>query len=754
MTKYKTGNPVGSADPRDLYDNAQVFDEQVNNVNDPTVLDRLGRARITLANQLGYNLKGDYAAGIEINSYNDIIRYGGEFYGPAASASLPYTTTATLPDSDSNLVARGDLVLRQDLALDPADGFGAALVKGAAVEVASIAALKAMNGANVKNALMTGDRAGSFAFKPSDNSAKVTNDPQNIVWVAPDSDPTGASGAWMRQYDSISSGGGINILWAGADLSDPAATRAAIQAAINFASYRGGMKVSVPAGDWKYDDQIVIKDGVHLEGAGGDGERGFCILRYTGTVFQDAITNAGESGDNTQIRNLTLFGGEFQQGRARYVLRLPEFHKFCVIENVLIRDGFGLIRIDSGYYCKITDLELRNPTPSQTSAGGISDAEWGEVYGSDDGPIYFGEMNGCTIDGLVVLRPTSEAVTGIEPNRAVYVDGEGCEVRAMTFERVGTEYTSGATYTPTVKIGIWCTGYVNFSNFYLEDCKFAEYLFLAEEDSCLTITGGSYILDLKAQTAFYNRGLMDLRVSDCIVRGADVERAWFALQSGLGEGGSVLFDNVTWRSGTNNADYDTFGQTNLYGAVDGTYNRFQNRYKNFPRKITGLEVSIGSDGSGAWVDIEGGVFLAQNGLYINSKMHTSDPSSGSIAPQRLRPDVASVYWRVWVGRAGNLYITNEGASAPTDPLGDWIAQFRTDSSGDPFDLAPNPRLDYRASFITGTTRAIIDGASATPPAGSSAWKDGDEVRNTDAVTGNPIGWRRKSGAWVSMGNYG
>lgn len=127
MATYNTGNALGSTDPRDLYDNSQVFDELVNNTTDPTVQDRFGNARITLANQLGYNFKGDYAAGIELVSYTDIIRYNSEFYRPSASATLPYTTTATLPDADSNLAPVGDANLRQELALNSA-GNGSDLI--------------------------------------------------------------------------------------------------------------------------------------------------------------------------------------------------------------------------------------------------------------------------------------------------------------------------------------------------------------------------------------------------------------------------------------------------------------------------------------------------------------------------------------------------------------------------------------------------------------------------------------------------
>lgn len=47
MTTYNTGNPIGSADPRDLYDNAENIDDAVNG-DGKTWLDRLGRARVSM----------------------------------------------------------------------------------------------------------------------------------------------------------------------------------------------------------------------------------------------------------------------------------------------------------------------------------------------------------------------------------------------------------------------------------------------------------------------------------------------------------------------------------------------------------------------------------------------------------------------------------------------------------------------------------------------------------------------------------
>lgn len=47
MTTYRTGNPIGSKDPRDLYDNAENLDRAVNSLSG-TWKDRFGRTRPTV----------------------------------------------------------------------------------------------------------------------------------------------------------------------------------------------------------------------------------------------------------------------------------------------------------------------------------------------------------------------------------------------------------------------------------------------------------------------------------------------------------------------------------------------------------------------------------------------------------------------------------------------------------------------------------------------------------------------------------
>ena len=66
--------------------------------------------------------------------------------------------------------------------------------------------------------------------------------------------------------------------------------------------------------------------------------------------------------------------------------------------------------------------------------------------------------------------------------------------------------------------------------------------------------------------------------------------------------------------------------------------------------------------------------------------------------------MASRYWRVYIGKAGNFYM-EKSESEFTDPRGDWISSFRTDNLGAPFDLKQNERLTLDGIYIGGTSKA-------------------------------------------------
>lgn len=158
-TKYNTGNAVGSADPRDLNDNSVNIDEWANSQSKNSHPDRLGVQRRTwhgMENEFdadqsarasefdadqaqrvsdydaaqddrsqrfnafiaasGYEFIGDYAAGITITEYNQVVRdVSGEFWRLSGATSTPYTTTgAGLPEGGAFRPV-GDAALRQEL---------------------------------------------------------------------------------------------------------------------------------------------------------------------------------------------------------------------------------------------------------------------------------------------------------------------------------------------------------------------------------------------------------------------------------------------------------------------------------------------------------------------------------------------------------------------------------------------------------------------------------------------------------------
>lgn len=165
MTRFNTGNPIGSSSPLDRDDNTKNLDVAVNDLYENTWPDRFGVLRWTWSgmdrafdlaqdvretifetSQLdreilfmeaegdreqrfnefiaasGYTGTGpngeivDYAADIVVTEYNQLIRdENGEFWRVSGTVDLPYTTDGTgLPEGGA-LVSVGDAALRQEL---------------------------------------------------------------------------------------------------------------------------------------------------------------------------------------------------------------------------------------------------------------------------------------------------------------------------------------------------------------------------------------------------------------------------------------------------------------------------------------------------------------------------------------------------------------------------------------------------------------------------------------------------------------
>lgn len=127
--RYNTGNPVGtdgSSDPRDLFDNSGIIDVYVNS-NNPTVQDRLGVQRKTLAGQkqdfdtalaaIGYEFLGNYDDGpILVERVNQVFKKDGEYWRAGPGLNLPYTTVENWVVDQPKFVSVGDAALRSQLA--------------------------------------------------------------------------------------------------------------------------------------------------------------------------------------------------------------------------------------------------------------------------------------------------------------------------------------------------------------------------------------------------------------------------------------------------------------------------------------------------------------------------------------------------------------------------------------------------------------------------------------------------------------
>lgn len=165
MSRFNTGNPIGSSSPLDRDDNTKNLDVAVNDPNVDTWPDRFGVLRWTwsgmerafdLAQDVrdslfrteqegriasfideqsdreqrfsefiaasGYTGTGpngeivDYSADIVVTEYNQLIRdENGEFWRVSGAVDLPYTTDGSgLPEGGA-LVSVGDAALRQEL---------------------------------------------------------------------------------------------------------------------------------------------------------------------------------------------------------------------------------------------------------------------------------------------------------------------------------------------------------------------------------------------------------------------------------------------------------------------------------------------------------------------------------------------------------------------------------------------------------------------------------------------------------------
>jgi hypothetical protein len=207
------------------------------------------------------DLAGDDDIGTVSASIADII---------AAAAAID--DLAAKQNEDATLTAISGLTLSDG---DTIEGTGTDTVRAIKRWRDSYAELQAITGmqsgdvAYVTYRSSAGDGGGGmFRFVSTDQSTNVTNDPGEGVWLAPDSDDTGASGAWKRIFS-----GAANLRWWGAAGDATTDDTTVIQNAFNWMEQAAQDETDtrtlfVPLGKYKLTSTITMTEGFLVLGEG------------------------------------------------------------------------------------------------------------------------------------------------------------------------------------------------------------------------------------------------------------------------------------------------------------------------------------------------------------------------------------------------------------------------------------------------------------------------------------------------------
>lgn len=172
--------------------------------------------------------------------------------------------------------------------------------------VVDIAELKGLTSRPPGVLIRAGNGKGNWAWVSGDQSANVGADPLEGIWAAPSSAPSGASGAWWRQWS-----GPVNVLWyrTGADL------RLALQAALDANPLAD---ILIPPGSYTCSGPVYLSD------ITGRNFRGNLIADNATITF----TNAGNATDSEidaqkgfVARTRQLSAGGDTQGLRRVEIR-------------------------------------------------------------------------------------------------------------------------------------------------------------------------------------------------------------------------------------------------------------------------------------------------------------------------------------------------------------------------------------------------------------------------------------------------
>lgn len=358
---YNTNNPLGSKDPRDLYDNATNFDKYSVGP-DPMYEDRFGVFKLSIEGQQqaflsaqagrqtafdallvasAFYFLADYGPGINITSRSQYVIRDGVAYRLAPAATLPYTTTGNWVLESTNFTPiSSDDILRQQLGNDADPSVGASLVARSSVVVPAMADFQGVVGKGSQAYLLRSYHAthsvggGVFTWDAtqlkSNHNGGVIISP-TVPWDglmvshsaylggAGETDPSG-TGCFVRVFS-----GKVDATWFGGFSST------AINAAVKYA-YTTSKKRSIylPSGDWAITSPILVPTAdMHFI---GDGQFSTTLTAQSGLDYIFDIGDAIAYIDNISIQHITL-NGAYVSGLLAHI-RSRKCQKKFLINNV------------------------------------------------------------------------------------------------------------------------------------------------------------------------------------------------------------------------------------------------------------------------------------------------------------------------------------------------------------------------------------------------------------------------------------